>query len=244
MPRYTVISALVLFTFAAVLLARFHSPHPGEQSLPYLPVDDIAARKAAFFDFLRPIVRHHNGGIRNDRAWLLGLGDTSALGFFERRRYAGLAGRYDVDLSALSPEEAHELLLRRVDVIPVALVLVQAAKESGWGRSRFARNGNALFGEWCFSRGCGMVPTNRAAGRSHEVRSFESIHDAVASYMDNLNSHSSYTELRIARAKMRASGEPLSALVLAEYLSQYSERRDAYVQEVRSMIIQNGLETG
>lgn len=243
-PRYAAISAVIVFVVAAILLVRFDFPHPGEQSLPDLPVDDIAARKAAFFEFLRPIVRHHNGRIRNDRAWLQGLEETSALGFFERRRYAALARQYDVDLAALSAAEARELLLRRVDVIPSALVLVQAAKESGWGRSRFARNGNALFGEWCFSRGCGMVPSNRAAGRSHEVRSFESIHDAVASYMDNLNSHSSYTELRMAREKMRANGEPLSALALAAYLSQYSERRDAYVREVRSMIIQNGLETG
>ncbi|MEQ8205500.1 MAG: glucosaminidase domain-containing protein [Woeseia sp.] len=241
--RYALISALAVFVVGGLLLLRVELPHVGEQSLPDLPVDDIAARKAAFFAFLKPIVRHHNSRIRNDRAWLLALDDTESLSFFERRRYAALAERHGVDLEVLSAAEARQLLQRRVDVIPEALVLVQAAKESGWGRSRFARNGNALFGEWCFSRGCGMVPSNRASGRSHEVRRFESVHDAVASYMDNLNSHSSYLELRIAREAMRANGEKLSALRLAEHLTEYSERREEYVREVKAMILQNDLES-
>ena len=242
--RYALFSAVAVFVVAAILLVSFEQPHPGERSLPALPEDDIAARKSAFFGFLKPIVRHHNGRIRNDRAWLLGLGDTSSLGYFEQRRYEELAARHDVDLVTLSADEAAQLLIRRVDVIPEALVLVQAAKESGWGRSRFARNGNALFGEWCFSRGCGMVPAKRASGRTHEVRRFESVHDAVASYMDNLNSHRSYLELRIARARMREEGKNLSALQLVQYLTEYSERREAYVREVRAMIVQNDLEPG
>ncbi|ANO52604.1 glucosaminidase domain-containing protein [Woeseia oceani] len=241
-PRYAFISALAVFIAGGLLLLRVEVPHVGEQSLPALPVDDIAARKAAFFGFLKPIVRHHNSRIRNDRAWLVALGDTSSLSFFERRRYAALAERHGVDLQELPADEARQLLLRRVDVIPEALVLVQAAKESGWGRSRFARNGNALFGEWCFSRGCGMVPSNRASGRNHEVRRFESVHDAVASYMDNLNSHRSYLELRVAREAMRRNGEKLSALRLAEHLTEYSERREEYVREVKAMIRQNDLE--
>jgi Bax protein len=189
-------------------------------------------------------VRHHNDRIREERAWLLAIDDSRSLGFLDRRRYAALATRYDVNLQELSPTQAQALLRRRVDVIPEALVLIQAAKESGWGSSRFAQDGNALFGEWCFTRGCGMVPSDRDGDSSHEVRSFDSVHEAVGSYMDVINSHSSYAELRIAREQMRASGEPLSALRLAEHLSEYSERGDAYVQEVQSMIIENGLEAG
>jgi Bax protein len=195
-----------------------------------------------FFEFLVPIVRHHNRRIREERAWLLTIEDSRSLGFLDRRHYRALATRFDVNLQELSPTQAQALLRLRVDVIPEALVLIQAAKESGWGSSRFAQDGNALFGEWCFTRGCGMVPSDRDADSSHEVRSFDSVHEAVGSYMDVINSHSSYTELRIAREQMRASDEPLSALRLAEFLSEYSERGDVYVQELQSMIVENGLD--
>lgn len=236
------ISALALLLAGTLMLASFEKPHPGASDLPPLPKNDIAARKEAFFDYLRPIVSHHNRRILHERRFIVSLEGKDELGWLERRRFERLARRYDVDLDALDHDDAYELLRRRVDVVPQALVLIQAAKESGWGRSRFARKGNALFGEWCFSRGCGIVPGNRAPGRTHEVRSFGTVHEAVGSYMDNLNSHRSYRELRLARERMREEGEELSALRLAEHLSRYSERGQAYVREIRNMIVQNGLE--
>jgi len=132
-----------------------------------------------------------------------------------------------------------ELLLARVDVIPPKLALIQAAKESGWGTSRFARSANNLFGEWCFSEGCGVVPASRSEGRRHEVESFDSVQDAIASYVRNLNSHPSYAPLRERRAALRAAGEAPTALALADGLGRYSERGEAYVQEVKSMIRHN-----
>lgn len=236
------LSALLLLLAGSLLLLSVDKPHPGAVSLPALPADDIAARKAAFFNFLRPIVRHHNDRIREEREFVLSLDGKSELGWLERRRFERLAGRYDIDLDALDYDSAYELLRRRADIVPPALVMIQAAKESGWGRSRFAREGNALFGEWCFSEGCGIVPGQRAPGRTHEVRAFPTVHDAVGSYMDNLNSHRSYRELRLAREQMREEGMELSALQLALYLSRYSERGQAYVEEIRAMIVQNGLE--
>ena len=236
------LSALALLLGGCLLLWNAEKPHPGAFSLPALPADDIAARKAAFFNFLRPIVRHHNDRIRAERAFLLSLEGRRDLGWLERRRFEQLAERYDVDLEALDYDSAYALLRRRVDIVPTALVMIQAAKESGWCRSRFAREGNALFGEWCFSPGCGIVPGKRAPGRSHEVRAFATVHDSVGSYMNNLNSHRSYRELRLAREQMREEGLEISALQLAEYLSRYSERGRAYVEEVRAMILQNGLE--
>jgi Bax protein len=242
--RYAPQAALVVLTAGGLLLLVVSALYPRAGSMPDLPNDDVAARKAMFFEFLVPIVRRHNDRIREDRAWLLAIDDSHSLGFLDRRHFRALAKSYDVNLKELSPAEALALLRRRVDVIPEALVLIQAAKESGWGRSRFAQEGNALFGEWCFTRGCGMVPSDRGADSSHEVRNFDSVDEAVGSYMHVINSHSSYTELRIAREQMRASNEPLSAMRLAEYLSEYSERGDAYVQEVQSMIVENGLDTG
>ena len=116
-----------------------------------------------------------------------------------------------------------------------------AAKESGWGTSRFAREGNNLFGEWCFDSGCGTVPRNRAEGRSHEVKNFSSPKMSVRSYIHNLNTHDSYTDFRDARAGMRAAGRVLSGLTLAEQLSRYSERRLVYVEEIVSLIRTNDL---
>ncbi len=215
---------------------------PGAGPLPEFPDEDISARKQAFFDFLRPIAEDHNERIQEDREELQALAAQESLGYFDRRRLASLAEKYFVDIEELDDDEALELLQRRVDTIPEALVLVQAAKESGWGRSRFAREGNALFGEWCFSEGCGIVPGARGEGRTHEVRAFDTVYDAVGSYIRNLNTHRSYLDLRLARQAARESGEAPSAFQLAEHLSRYSERGDVYVHEIQSMIRQNDLE--
>ncbi len=237
-------AALLVGIAAIVLLVTFEKPHPGAVDLPPLPADDIAARKQAFLEFLRPIVVHHNDRIREERAFLLTLEGRDAPGWGQTGRFHELAKRYDVDTDELDFAASLEMLKRRVDVIPPALVLIQAAKESGWGRSRFAREGNALFGERCFEKGCGIVPANRVKGLLHEVRSFDTVHDSVASYMDNINSHRSYRDLRLARAEMRDDENKLSALSLAAHLLRYSERGEAYVQEIRRMIISNGLESG
>ncbi|MBT8084313.1 MAG: hypothetical protein HKN35_16145 [Woeseia sp.] len=237
------LAAFGILIVGATLLVISEKPHPGSHDLPDFPDGDIAQHKEAFFAFLAPIAAHHNDRIRDERAFLLSIDENSGPAWWHRRRFAALAERYDVDVDKLGFPEAFARLKRRVDVIPPALVLVQAAKESGWGRSRFAREGNALFGEWCFTEGCGMVPARRAKGRRHEVREFDTVHDAVASYMDNLNSHRSYRELRAARAEMRDDGEKLSALNLAEHLSLYSERGKVYAEEISRMIISNGLES-
>ena len=147
------------------------------------------------------------------------------------------------DGSAIPPGELVETLLRRVDVVPVSLALAQAAKESGWGTSRFVREGNNLFGEWCFEEGCGIVPKARAPGRRHEVRSFESPQASVESYLRNINTHPGYRSLRGARKAQRETRKDLSGVALARELSQYSERREDYVTEVRNLIIGNDLES-
>lgn len=241
--RNSLVAAGLVLLVGTLMLFSWDGPHPGATSLPELPADDIDARKQAFFEFLRPIVRHHNNRIRDERAFVLSLDPNDGPGWLQRRRFNQLARQYRIDLDTLDYPDAHELMRRRIDIVPPALVMIQAAKESGWGRSRFAREGNALFGEWCFTPGCGIVPGRRAPGRTHEVRSFASVHDAVGSYMTNLNSHRSYRDMRLAREQMREEGVPLSPLRLADYLSRYSERGQAYVDEIRAMIIQNGLQS-
>ena len=134
----------------------------------------------------------------------------------------------------------NELILR-VDVIPVSLALAQAANESAWGTSRFALEGNNVFGQWCYKKGCGIVPAERRSGATHEVKSFTSVEQSVQAYILNINSHPSYRYLREVRAVMRERQGKLDPMGLAYGLDRYSERGNNYVDEVRNLIIQNNL---
>ncbi len=158
----------------------------------------------------------------------------------ELRRLAALADRYQIEAAPLTVQ-GRRALLRRLDVIPPALVLAQAANESGYGTSRFTLSGNNLFGEWTFKRGRGMIPLRRPAGEWYEVRRFASVYDSVKSYMRNLNSHAAYRLFRSRRAWLRAKGQPLLATDLARGLEQYSQRGRAYVEDIRTIIRRNQL---
>ena len=160
-------------------------------------------------------------------------------GPLQRRWLRKLAKTYEVEWPGESVENALQTLLERVDVVPVSLALTQAAKESGWGQSRFALEGNNLFGHWCFEEGCGLVPANRPTGATHEVAAFDSVTQSVRRYLNNLNTHPSYAPLRDIRAAQRRAGTPLSGLVLADGLIRYSERRDAYVQDIKQILKAN-----
>ncbi|MGO3300883.1 MAG: glucosaminidase domain-containing protein, partial [Pseudoalteromonas sp.] len=129
--------------------------------------------------------------------------------------------------------------LRRVDVIPRELALIQAAKESAWGTSRFARIGLNFFGQWCYKKGCGMVPNLRNSDAGHEVAAFKSVRAAVNSYFKNINTHNAYKDLRSIRENLRRQNQPIEATKLTEGLLSYSERREAYVEDLNTMISQN-----
>jgi Bax protein len=133
------------------------------------------------------------------------------------------------------------MLLHRVDILPPSLVLAQAATESGWGTSRFAREGNNLFGQRTYRPGNGIVPANRPDGETHEVKRFGTLFESVRSYMRNLNTHLAYRELRDLRAQLRRSGRPLSGALLADGLNAYSTRSSDYITDVRAIIRANDL---
>ena len=141
----------------------------------------------------------------------------------------------------LKPDD-HELpvmvwhLLQRVDVVPVSLVVAQAANESAWGKSRFAREGNNLFGVWCYTEGCGIVPKLRNEEAKHEVKRYDSFKDSVIDYMRNINRHRAYQKLREIRAAERAAGRELSGHRLAAGLAKYSEIGDEYIKRIRAII--------
>jgi len=233
-----VAAALAALVVAAVLVVSLSRPAvPDFRNFEAGP-----ERKSVFFDFTSPLVREANAQVREDREALLDVASEPELGWFDRRWLRDLADEYRVDYERPIGDETIETLLTRVDTVPVSLALAQAAKESGWGTSRFAREGYNFFGEWCFQPGCGLVPGSRLPGRTHEVESFDTPLDSVASYLHNLNTNRSYRELRKMRRDLRESGEPVTGLALADGLSRYSERGEAYVKEVRSLIRSNDLD--
>ncbi|RBW48292.1 glucosaminidase domain-containing protein [Marinobacter sp. F3R11] len=226
---------------------------PALSSLPPLPAwaredlpdfsdyQDATEKKVAFFSFLYPRIVLANSRILIERDYLDSLTRKDSLSAKEYAWLAAQAKRLRVEEEPGSPEQLF-LLRKRLDIIPPSLILAQAANESAWGTSRFARHGNNLFGQWCFSKGCGLVPQSRVDGASHEVASFASPYHSVRAYIQNLNRHASYQGLRDTRLDDREAGTPLSGLALARGLISYSERGEEYVNEIRSMIRYNNLE--
>lgn len=202
---------------------------------------DTAKKKEDFFEFLLPKIRQANQRQLERREFLASL-DPANLDNDEQARLYALAKRYRVSPTNMTPAQLIERLLTKVDVVPASLVLAQSANESAWGTSRFAREGNNLFGLWCFSKGCGITPRQRIDGAVHEVENFESVQAGVNKYIRTINSHPAYTELRAIRQDMRQQDTPLLGVELAKGLSSYSERGQAYIEEIQEMIEFNQLE--
>ena len=245
---------LALCGFAGALAALLLSPlymqrDPSATSgaaatvpLPDFASLDTALRKREFAAYLRPIIAAANSRVEAERAFVLEsaarLAEAKRLSPSVRARIATLAERYAVVPDANVPvEQVLAQLAERIDTVPDSLVLVQAAKESGWGTSRFAVEGNNLFGQRCYEAGCGLAPKGRSAP-SFSIKTFTSVEDSVTAYLHNLNSHALYAEFRRVRSEQRERGVPLDSLELADTLSAYSEQRSAYVSDIKAMIAQ------
>lgn len=151
----------------------------------------------------------------------------------------GLAENYKVKNFRYNRSSSLVELKKRVGIVPESLAIAQAAVESAWGRSRFAKQGNNYFGQWCYKKGCGIVPRKRDSGRIHEVKSFKSPAEAVEAYIHNLNTHKAYKNFRVARADM---GSRVTGVELANYLDKYSAKGSKYGKMVKSIIFKNHLE--
>lgn len=205
----------------------------------------ITEKKRIFFLSLLPMVLMANDEIGRQREELIRLFQQHDAGIridsARRAWVAAVTEEYRMKGNPLTSIRIREKLLKRVDIVPPSMALAQAASESGYGTSRFARIGNNLFGEWTFIPGTGMVPEKRPAGESYEVRRFETLFDSVRSYMKNLNTHRAYRALRSQRANLRAAGLPLRGMDLARGLENYSTRGEAYVEDIRAIIRRNHL---
>lgn len=205
------------------------------------PVISVAEKKANFFAFLHPLIKEANGEVMAQREALLALSkDLDNLSAKQLSTLKSLSKTYKVD-SELALAEQVEQLEIKIQTIPASLVLAQAANESAWGTSRFATEGNNFFGQWCFRKGCGLVPEGRDSGANHEVAKFKTPLASVKSYIRNLNSFPPYELLRSIRQQARDEGKAVSGIALANGLIDYSQRREEYVKEIQGMIRYNKL---
>ena len=199
-------------------------------------LENIEQRKKIFIQILLPIILSENEKIIEDRRKLTII--------MNRKSFTKDAAWLEEKFQQYKVKDNNiKELLIRMDIIPPSIAIAQAAYESGWGTSRFAIEGNALFGQWGWKENKGMVPENRTEDERHEVSKFNQIRYAVSAYKNNLNTHVFYEEFRKERAhqrKGRLTGS-ISGLKLINYLSKYSIRGDDYVLGLKKIIEQNSL---
>ena len=197
-------------------------------------IENTKKRKEFFIQIVLPLIIKENSNIRIDRKNLFKIINKSNNTNLEKQWLGKKYKQYGVvpgDLSSLKI---------RMDEIPVSLAIAQAAKETGWGTSRFAQEGNALFGQWTWS-GEGLKPKDAKAGEGHKVMKFNVLQASVRAYQRNLNTHSTYRDFRRARAELRDLGKPLDSLELSKYLNKYAETGNQYVEVLQKIIKQNKL---
>ena len=208
-------------------------------SLTLLPsemkmIENVKRRKDLFIQIILPLIIKENNNIRLDRKKLFSILNKSNNSKAEKNWLKQKFKQYGVvnkDVSTLKI---------RMDEIPTSLAIAQAAKETGWGTSRFAQEGNALFGQWTWS-GEGLKPAGADDDQTHKVMKFKVLQASVRAYHRNLNTHNSYKRFRSARAQLRDDNKVLDSLVLAEFLDQYAATGKEYVKILKQIIKQNSL---
>ena len=209
-------------------------------SLTLLPseikqIENAKKKKNLFIQIILPLVIKENNKIKSDRNKLFNILNKSKNTLAENNWLNSKFKQYGVVNKNL-------LTLKiRMDEVPVSMAIAQAAKETGWGTSRFAQEGNALFGQWTWS-GEGIKPAGADDGTTHKVMKFKVLQASVKAYQRNLNTHSTYKDFRSARAELRNENKKLDSIVLTEHLDKYAETGKEYVRILQQIIRQNNLE--
>ena len=191
-------------------------------------------KRELFIKIVLPLILDENNKIIEDRKKLFKILGKNFNTVGERVWLKRRFKQYKIDDQDLSK------LKMRMDIIPVSIALAQAANESGWGTSRFALEGNALFGQWTWSNK-GILPANKDPDKSHKVMQFQILKASVRAYKNNLNTHNAYKEFREARAKLREEGETIIGLKLTKYLKNYASIGEKYVIILDDIIERNVL---
>tara|TARA_Y100000591_G_C21815059_1_gene690189 strand:- start:660 stop:1721 length:1062 start_codon:yes stop_codon:yes gene_type:complete len=197
-------------------------------------IENTKKRKEMFIKIVLPLIVKENNKIRIDRKRLFTILNKNSNTKIEKKWLEKKYKQYGVKQNDLSS------LKIRMDEIPVSLAIAQAAKETGWGTSRFALKGNALFGQWTWS-GDGLKPKKAEEGKDHKVMKFHSLQLSVRAYLRNLNTHSSYRNLRKARTDLRNKNKPLDSFILSTHLDKYAETGNQYIEVLKKIIEQNNL---
>lgn len=214
-----------------------------EQLTPpdFSSMENAKQKKAEFFAYLYPLAIEANRQILNEKLLLRGWADqTDALSDDQVSDIEKTAKYYKVDCEVFDKTCANSIH-HKIGMVPPSLMMAQAANESAWGTSRFAVKGNNYFGQWCYSKGCGLKPSQRDSDANHEVRQFDSPYASVKSYIHNINTSMFYKQLRDTRREAWRQNRKPNGVVLAKGLVKYSERGMDYVQEIQHMIRYNSL---
>jgi len=198
-------------------------------------IENTKKRKDLFIQIILPLVIKENNNIKLDRKKMFNILNKSKNTNAEKKWLESKFKQYGVANKDLST------LKIRMDEIPVSMAIAQAAKETGWGTSRFAQEGNALFGQWTWS-GEGIKPKRADDDSNHKVMKFKVLQASVKAYQRNLNTHSTYKDFRSARAELRDEDKKLDSIILSEYLDKYAETGKEYVKILQQIIRQNNLE--
>ena len=197
-------------------------------------IENTQKRKNLFIQIILPLIIEENNRIKLNRKKLFSILNKNHNSNAEKKWLNEKFKQYGVlnkDLSTLKV---------RMDTVPVSLAIAQAAKETGWGTSRFAQEGNALFGQWTWS-GEGIKPADADNNATHKIMKFKILKSSIRAYQRNLNTHSGYKEFRMARAALRDNRRNLDGLILATYLNRYAETGTEYVKIIKQIIKQNNL---
>ena len=209
-------------------------------------IEQVGYRKEMFIGVLLPVVIRSFKKVMRSREFLLGVDEKKLhLNKVDTKRVENLCKTYRLKKSLCKIDN----LLLRVDILPISLVLAQAAIESGWGRSRFTQEGNALFGQWTTSKYRGITPNSRDEGKTHKIRYYDNIEASVDSYIRNLNSHPAYEDFRKERKRQRKSSGKQNGYLkkgsvwdLLPFLKAYSQRGKEYLDTLEQIIRVNHFE--
>ena len=227
--------------FIASCLFAQSALHAGGLSTEYYQIEEGPKQKEEFIRQMKVLVDHGNDEIRKDREFITNFFAKAMPDAFRGLNYANvgylisLRNKYGIE-SLFDRDE----YFKRIDVIPTSLALAQASLESGWGKSRFAREANNLFGHWSYS-GVGLMPQDRAVGKTHMIRIFGSLQKSVNAYMLNLNTNDAYTLFRERRLQARNNGKSFGGMEAAKTMINYSELKEEYIKMLKDMIEQNNL---
>jgi len=225
-----------------------------EQELNYLPIlsslpsdfdqlQDVKLKKKLFYLITLPIIHESNRLILEDREMVINIEKKflrADLNENEVNETVRIAVKYKLDYSTIDLKLFRDLK-QRINIIPVSLALAQAIVESGWGQSRFALEGNALYGQWTTNEQKGIIPEDRDEDKTHAVRKFENLKQSVQAYMHNINTHRAYYSFRVVRriAERVQYTDPISAKV--KFLAAYAEIGQEYVDKLELIIESNKL---